>query len=243
MRIGFYINPVARLREQHPSGLPDPTLAAALAESAGAQLILAGWVPLGGLLTERDVLLTRELVRGDLVIVTPLREDAVDSVLKFHPDGVVLVEPTWDGIRQGRPIQTETDADLIGSVAGSYKSAGLGASLLIEPNAPAVKSAARFGVAGVVLDCTVYASARTERDAEAALDRIGDAAMAAGKFGLVAAAAHGLTAQNVAPVASQRYLEELYFGQGIVARALIVGLNDAVREMVTTARHSRPNVG
>ncbi len=239
MRIGFYINPVARLREQHPSGLPDPALAAALAESAGAQVILAGWAPGSGILNERDILLTRELVRGDLFVVTALREDTVESILKFHPDGVILIDTTWDGVRQGRSIPIDADADLVAAICSSFKAAAVPAAVMIEPNAQAVRTAARIGASGVVIDCSIYAAARTEKDAEESIDRISSAAMAAGKFGMVASAARGLTSANVSPVSRLSYIEELYFGQSIVARALLVGLDASIRELIASSRHAK----
>ncbi len=237
MRIGFYINPIARLREHHASGLPDPALAAALAESAGVQLILAGWTPNGGILNERDILLTRELVRGDLFIVTALREDAVDPVLKFHPDGVILVEAGWDGIRQGKSIPLETEADLVSQISATFKAAAIPVAVMIEPNGQSVKTAARVGASGVVLDCSIYASARTEKDAEESIDRIANAAMAASKFGMVASVARGLTSANIGPVSRLSYVEELYFGQTVAARSMLVGLDTAVRELIAASRH------
>jgi pyridoxine 5'-phosphate synthase PdxJ len=239
LRIGFYINPIARLRENHASGQPDPAFAAALAESAGAQLILAGWTPGGGLLNERDILLIRELIRVDLMVVTAADETGVDSVLKFHPESVILIDPNWDGSRQGKPVSLETDSDLVQTVCSAYKAAGVPSAVLIDPSAQGVKTAARIGASGVVLDCSVYASARTEKDAEAAIDRISDAGLAASKFGLLAAAARGLNTVNIGPVAGQKYIEEIYCGQGIVSRAMTCGLDCAIRELTTTALHSR----
>lgn len=241
MRIGFYLNPIARLREQHPSGLPDPSIVAAIAESAGVQLILAGWTPNGGVLNERDVLLTRELIHGDLFIVTSLREDVVNPILKFHPDGVILLDTGWDGIRQGRSIPLETDADICARICASFKSASIPSAVLIEPNVQSIKTAARVGASGVVLDCSIYSTARTEKDAEEAIDRIDSSAMAASKFGMVASAARGLNSSNVNPVARLPYLEELYFGQAIAARSIYVGLDQTIRELINSAHHSRNN--
>ncbi len=239
MRIGFYINPVARLREHHPSGLPDPSLAAALAESAGVQLILAGWTPSGGMLNERDILLIRELVRGDLFIVTAAREDSVNPILKFHPDGVVLVDPNWDAIRQGKPVTLESDADQVSQICMTFKAADIPVAVMIDANGQSVKTAARVGASGVVIDCSAYASARTEKEAEEAVDRIGATAMAASKFGMVASVAKGLTSSNVSPVSRISYVEEVYFGQTVVARAMLVGLDSAIREVIMTSKHSR----
>ena len=216
-------------------------MAAALAESAGVQLILAGWTLNSGLLNERDVLLTRELVRGDLFIVTALREEAIHPILKFHPDGVVLLDPGWDGIRQGHPLSLDGEVDLATKVANEFKAAAVPVAVMIDANSQSVKTAARVGASGVVIDCSVYASARTEKDAEEAVDRILATALAASKFGMVASAARGLTPANISPIARISYLEEFFFGQSIAARSMIVGLDTAMREVIYATRHSRGN--
>ncbi len=234
MRLGFYLNSLAKLRDPDSTGEPEPAVTAALAMSSGAQLILAGWTASDGSLTERDLRLIREVVHGDLIIVTPLDSGLVEPVAKLRPEGVMMIASGWDGIRDFRPVQMEVDADEIGLVTLEYKTAGIQPAVLIEPDAGSVKAAARIGLSGVTLDASLYAAARTDEDAQSALDKLADAALASHKFGLVTAIGHGLTYQNIGPVAALRYLEELYVGRSIVARAIMSGMDRAIGDMMNT---------
>jgi len=240
MRLGLYLNSLARLRNPDSACEPEPAVIAALAMSFGAQLILAGWIPSGGLLTERDIRLIREVVHGDLIIVTPLDGGLVESVVKLHPEGVMIVASGWDGIRDFRPIQMEVNADEIGLVAAEYKTAGVQPSVLIEPDADSVKATARKGLSGVTLDASLYAAARTDEDAQSALDKLADAALASHKFGLVTAVGHGLTYQNVGPVAALRYVEELYVGRSIIVRAIMNGMDRAIGDIMNAIDRNCP---
>ncbi len=234
MRLGFYINSITRLRDQENSGELEPALVASMAMAAGAQVILAGWTNAGGSLTERDLRLIRELIHGDLVLVVPLGEKQMESAVKFHPEGVILVASGWDTVRDFRPVQMEVDSKDIAAVASAYRAAGVQPLVLVDPEPGALKIAARCGLAGVVLDTSQYGSARIDEEAQDALDRLTDCAMAANRFGLVAAAGHGLNYQNVGPIAGLRYVEEIFIGRSIVVRALNCGIDKAVADMLKT---------
>lgn len=230
MRLGFFLDAAARLREAgHPGGV-EPAVIAALAESAGAQTILMGWTPGSGLFQERDYRLVREVVKGDLIFVAPLAAENVDPVVKLHPGGVVLVASGWDGVRSPRSLTGEVESADLAGIAAAYHSAGLTVSALVTPEAAVMKSAARAGLTGVALDCSSYGDARSDADAQATLDKIADAAMAAAKFGLSPAAARHLSPRNLSPIAGIRYLEEVYIGQAVIARALLVGIDRAIAE-------------
>jgi pyridoxine 5-phosphate synthase len=239
MRFGFYVNPVGWLRGPDGSTEPEPALLAGVAASAGAQIVLAGWTPAKSTLAERDYKLLRELVHVDLMLVVPAGSEHVETVVKLRPEGVMMVAPGWDGRGVSRPVPLEGDTTEITASAAAYQAAGLMTSALVEPLATAVKAAARVGVKGAVLDCATYSAARTDADAQAALDRLADAAMAAEKFGLVPAAAGGLTYAGIGPVAALKYLQEVYVGRSVTNRALLVGMDRAVAEIVAVIGRSR----
>ena len=234
MRLGFYLNSVARLRDPEKGGEPEPAVVASLAMSAGAHAILAGWSKSGGVLKERDIRLIRELIHGDLVLIAPLGEDLVEPVIKFKPEGVILVASGWDGIRDFRSLQMEVDANEISTVTSLYRAAGVTTNVLLDPDPNALKVAVRCEVSGVVLDASQYGAARSDEEAEAALDKLADSAMMSHKFGMVTAVSHGLNYQNIGPIAALHYIEELYVGRAIVARALINGIDRAVSEIMNT---------
>ncbi len=238
MRIGLYINQITRLRDD-VSREPDPAFIAALAETAGAQPILVGWVSQGTGINERDICMMRELIHGDMLIVTPLDLSQVEPTIKLQPEGVVLTSSSWDGVSPAHPVQAEHDIDIISGIVSNYRQASVPVSLFLDPTLSEIKAVARSGVTGVVLNCLEYATARSDEEAITALDKITDAAVAANKFGLTVAAAHGLNYRNIAPVSAVRFIDELYIGRAIVGRSLVCGLESAIGKLEEIIHHYR----
>lgn len=238
MRIGFYINPVAKLRARNSLGDPEPAVIAAIAEATGAQVIIAGWSSPKGLLKERDIVILREVVQGDFIIALPVDSDLVDNVISFHPEGVVLLGHGWDGDGWSNPVQPEIDISNITSIVDTYRSSGISTSMFLDPDPATMKAARRCGAEGAVINCGAYASARTDEEAQEALDKISDAALAANKFGMVAIAANGLNYRNIGPIVSLRYIEEVYVGRAVVTKALFTGMNQAISDLVSTVYYN-----
>ncbi|MDP8228704.1 MAG: pyridoxine 5'-phosphate synthase, partial [Candidatus Electryoneaceae bacterium] len=132
MRIGFYINSVIRLRDDTHRE-PEPALIAGLAEASGAQVILVGWTSSEVFLTEGDLYLIREVVQGDLIIVAPLVEQCVETIIKLHPDRVILVGAGWDGIRKANTVQPGINSEEISSISAAYRAGGVSVSLFLDP--------------------------------------------------------------------------------------------------------------
>jgi len=234
MRVGFYLNPILRIRNNPHRNEPDPAFIAALAETAGAEVVLIGWTPgLEGSLTAQEMQLIRELVHCDLLIVTAAESNYIDSIAKVHPEGVVLVASGWDGRSEARALSPESEGDGFSAVIEAYNTVNLQLSALVNPEINLLKSLLRYKINGVVLDTSAYAQAHTENEAESALDRLNDAAMAAHKLDLLTAAAHGLNYRNIGPVARINYLEEIYIGHALITRSLVVGLNRAMGDIMT----------
>ena len=231
MRLGFYLNPVARLRESLGSTDPDPAVIAAIASNAGADVILIGWNPAGGQITERDVRVAREIVRSDLLLVVPMQAGVVDSVAGSGCQVVILLDSNWDDVKPAASVMVEVEIEALAAINRSFHATGIPASVLIEPSLNAIKAAARVGLTGVVLDCSHYTEAETDEEAETALGSLNDASIAAGKFGLTVAFGHGLTYHNVHPVAGLPYGDDIYIGRAILNRALYVGIDRAIAEM------------
>ncbi len=239
MRLGFYLNPIARLRDNYDEGEPDPVLFASIAEVAGADIILVGWNPESRVVTERDVKIIRELIKNDMILVVPAAPDYIEPVVRNNPNGVILLPSDWDGSKSSMPVQFEFEGEQLKDVISGYNSAGMPVSVFIDPEISNVRACARSQVAGVVFDCSKYSKARTDEEAETALSELENGAMAADKFGLVISFAHGLHYRNISPVASLQFGDELYIGSSIVNRGLVNGLDRAINDMKTTIFRSR----
>lgn len=235
MRIGFYINQIAAIRADR-SRDPEPALVAAMAEKAGVQAILIGW---NGQLGERDVHLIRELVRGDMIIVAPLELNCVEAVIKCKPDSVILTDPSLSGSGRLRPVAVEPNIDLIDGLSSSYQAASKSVSLFIDPIVSEIKALSRSRVNGVVLNCEEYDLADNDDNAISALDKLADAAIAAQKFDMAVAVANGLSYENIAPIAGNRHIDEVYFDQSLIGQALLFGIDAAVDKLLRLIHYNR----
>ncbi|RMH11623.1 MAG: pyridoxine 5'-phosphate synthase, partial [Gemmatimonadetes bacterium] len=121
----------------------------------------------------------------------------------------------------------------------ALREAGIRTSLFIDPDPAALEASARLGVDAVELHTGEYANARSAEERRTQLERLGSAARQARAFGLAVHAGHGLTYENVQPVAAIPELEELNIGHSVVSRALFTGMERAVREMGRLIREAR----
>ena len=233
MRMGFYINSIFKLHEADISDKADPLLISGLAASAGADVVLMGWSSKAGKNGEKLFKLIRETTPADLILVVPVSEADIETVVKTRADGVVLVSPEWNGTETAATVSAGIDLARLSDVAAEYRAAGMTVSAFIDPDINEIKAVAKASLAGVVINCADYSRARSDEEAEDALSGLNDCSIAAGKFGLVAGFGHGLNYRNVGPVAALSYSEELYIGRAIVNRALIVGIDTATKEMET----------
>jgi len=112
------------------------------------------------------------------------------------------------------------------------KQAGISVSIFIEPDAKQIEASAEVGAFGVELHTGAYANSQTRRDAIREFDRIGVAARKARAAGLRIFAGHGLHYTNTRPVAELPEIEELNIGHSIVSRAIFIGIDQAVKEML-----------
>ena len=182
---------------------------------------------------ERDVRLLRQTVRGVFNLEMAATDDMLAIALDVKPEFCTLVpekraERTTEG---GLNVGVEAGA-VLGRVIGGLRGAGVGVSLFIDPDPDAVARSHALGVNIVELHTGYYCDAAPRSpDAARQLARLEGAARAAGNLGLRLGAGHGLDCANVGPVAALPFLEELNIGHGLVARAVMLGLDRAVSEL------------
>jgi pyridoxine 5-phosphate synthase len=116
---------------------------------------------------------------------------------------------------------------------------GIRVSLFIDPDLEQVKESLRVGAKAIEIHTGRYANAATEDERREETDRIADAASLARKIGLEVGAGHGLDVQNIGPIARLKEIDEVNIGHSIIARAIMVGIGAAVREMIETIRYHR----
>jgi pyridoxine 5-phosphate synthase len=234
-RLYVNIDHVATLRQQRGTKYPDPVVAAALCELAGAEGITAHLREDRRHIQDRDIPLLRETVTGVFNLEMAATEEMLAIALAVRPDFCTLVpEKRTERTTEGG-LDVRAAGGTLERVIGKLREAGIGVSLFIDPDPEIVARSQELGAGTVELHTGDYclAAGRAPRGPEVAreLARLSVAARAAGERGLRLGAGHGLDHVTVVPVAALPYLEELNIGHGLVSRAVLIGLERAVVEL------------
>jgi pyridoxine 5-phosphate synthase len=243
----FYVNVdhVATVREARGTDEPDPVRAAVLVELAGADGITVHLREDRRHVSERDVRLLMETVRTGVNLELAASTEVLDIACDLKPMQATLVperreEVTTEG---GLALADQGVRAATGEAVERLSAAGIRTSLFIDPDEEALAASADLGVTAVELHTGEYANATDDGGREAQLARLRAATDTAIGMGLAVHAGHGLTYENVAPVAAIGPVEELNIGHSIVSRAVLVGMERAVREMHSLIREARSGAG
>ncbi len=235
-RLGVNVDHVATLRQARKTSFPDPVTAAALAELAGAGQITIHLREDRRHIQERDLKVLRETVQTLLNLEMAATQDMVKLAYEYKPDLVTLVPERREELTTEGGLDITSQRDAIGKVVKNLKDGDIVVSLFIDPDLDQVKSSHRVSADRVELHTGRYCEAHSEKERQRELSRIVDAAKASTKLGMGCAAGHGLNYENVRPIARIAEIDELNIGHAIVARAVLVGFDRAVREMVELLR-------
>jgi pyridoxine 5-phosphate synthase len=237
-RLGVNIDHVATLRQARGGREPDPVWAAVLAELGGADGITVHLREDRRHIQDRDLRLLRETVRVRLNLELSVDPQIVAVAVAVRPDQVTFVP------ERRAELTTEGGLDVIGQrsrvaeAAARCRDAGLEVSLFIDPDPAQVEASAELGARAVELHTGRYADAAGESAQARELAALTFAGQTTVALGLALHAGHGLNYQNVGPVAMLDGMAELNIGHSLVARAVFVGLERAVREMKECLRAS-----
>jgi pyridoxine 5-phosphate synthase len=230
-RLGVNVDHVATLRQSRRTTYPDPVAAAILAELAGADQITIHLREDRRHIQERDLQIMRRTVTTRLNLEMAATQEMVKIAYEVKPDVVTLVPERREELTTEGGLDAVAGRDAVRRIVKTLHDADIKVSLFIDPDLDQVKAAHRAEAEVVELHTGRYCDARLAADRRRELSRILDASKAAAKLGLEVAAGHGLNYQNVDPVAAIPEIEELNIGHSIVARAVLVGFERAVREM------------
>jgi pyridoxine 5-phosphate synthase len=243
MRLHINIDHVATIRQARRTDEPDPVRAAVLAELGGADGITVHLREDRRHIQDRDVRLLVETTRTGVNLELAVDNEIVDFAVTLPLKAATLVperreEVTTEG---GLALGSEEQRRKVAATLERFRAAGIRTSLFVDPDPEALRYAAELGADAVELHTGEYAEAyrRSAAEAEAALQRLRSAAARARSLGLDVHAGHGLTYENVVPVAQIPEIEELNIGHSVVSRAVFVGMERAVREMKEIIRHAR----
>jgi pyridoxine 5-phosphate synthase len=230
--LGVNVDHIATIRQARGGKDPDPVQAATIAELAGAHGITAHLREDRRHIQDRDIYMLKQTVSTRLNLEMAATPEIVKIAIDVLPFMVTLVpekreERTTEG---GLPVNGK-ERDLEKSIE-SFHNNNILVSLFIDPDIQQIKAAKRTGASHIELHTGYYANAKGQACYDE-LERLRDAALVARKLGLRVNAGHGLDYHNVGPVAGIDGMEELNIGHSIIARAALVGLDLAVRDMLS----------
>jgi pyridoxine 5-phosphate synthase len=231
MRLAVNIDHIATIREARKAREPEPVAAAILAELAGAQGITVHLRGDRRHIKERDVELLRQVISTKLNIEMAATAEMTGIAARIAPDQVTLVPEQPHELTTQGGLDVLANRAAVGEAAAALRRAGIRVSIFIDPIQAQVAASKDAGADAIEINTGGYADARpSERSAP--LAAVQQAAASAAAHGLEVLAGHGLTYVNIRPIAAIRDIVELNIGHSIVARAALVGLERAVREMV-----------
>ena len=230
-RLGVNIDHVATLRQARRAGEPDPVHAAVLAELGGASGITVHLRSDRRHIQDRDVEILRQVVRTRLNLEMAASQEMLRLALTVKPDQVTLVPERLDELTTEGGLDVVLNSVQLRPVVKTLTEGGISVSMFVDPDLEQVKECHRLGAPAIEINTAAYADARDGAGREAALRKALDAARFGRKLGLAVHAGHGLTYGNAGRVAAIAEVSELNIGHNIVARALLVGMERAVREM------------
>jgi pyridoxine 5-phosphate synthase len=238
IRLGVNIDHVATVRQARRAPEPDPVAAAVLALLGGADGITVHLREDRRHIQDRDVRLLRQVVTQRLNLEMAAVDAIVDIACEVRPDEATLVPERRQELTTEGGLDVIANRPAVARAVGRLKAAGVEVSLFIDPDARQIEEAQRLGAAAVELQTARYSEAKPPAAAE--VEALRSAAERARQLGLHVHMGHGLTYTNVQPVARLPGVEELNIGHSIVSRAVLVGMERAVREMKEAIRLALP---
>lgn len=239
-RLGVNIDHVATVRQARRAPEPDPVHAAVLAELGGAAGITVHLRGDRRHVQDRDLEVLRQVVRTKLNLEMAATQEMLRVALTVKPDQATLVPERREELTTEGGLDVVLNSVQLKPIVKTLAEGGIEVSLFLDPDLEQVKEAHKLDAQAVEINTASWADARDAKQRDAALRRIVDAAKLGRRLGLQVHAGHGLTYQNVGPVAALPEVGELNIGHSIVSRAVLVGMERAVREMADLLKGALP---
>lgn len=230
-RLGINVDHVATLRQARGGKEPDPVTAALNAELNGADQITVHLREDRRHIQDRDVQVLRQVVQTLLNLEMAATEEMVGIALQVQPDAVTLVPEKREELTTEGGLDVALNKTYLKTKVELLRQSGILVSLFVDPDLEQIKAAKAVGADAIEIHTGIYCEATSEEKKRQELEKIGLAIRAGQKLGLKVHAGHGLNYQNVQAVVALGGIEEFNIGHSVMARAIHVGLDRAVREM------------
>jgi pyridoxine 5-phosphate synthase len=231
--LGVNVDHVATLRQVRGTSYPDPAYAAMLAEEAGADGITIHPREDRRHIQDRDVRVLKETLQTRMNLEMAVTDAMLSFALDIQPEHCCLVPEKREELTTEGGLDVVTNESRVKSVCQSLGEHGIEASLFIDADEPQIEAAVRCGAPAIELHTGAYADAVSPSEQAVELARVVRGAEYACSLGLIVNAGHGLHYHNTHAIAAIPGINELNIGHSIVARALMVGFSQAVKDMRT----------
>lgn len=233
MKLAVNVDHFATLREARRSNEPEPVLAALLSEQAGAEGIVCHIRGDRRHIKERDLRLFKETIKTKLNIEMAATEEMKKIAIDLKPEVVSLVPEREEELTTEGGLDVISNEKHLGPHIQELQKAGIRVSIFVDPNLKQIEACHRVGVNLIEINTAKYSDLKPGAERDQALDEIKEVAKDSHTLGLEIHAGHGLDYKNVQPITEIPEISELSIGFSIVARSAIVGIDMAVREMVS----------
>lgn len=229
--LGVNIDHVATIRQARRTIEPDPVWAAVLAELGGADGITLHLREDRRHIQDRDLRVMKETVQVRMNLEMAAEQEITEIALEVKPAKVTLVPEKREEVTTEGGLDVIANHERVKTCVGQLMSAGIEVSLFIDPDEQQINASKELGVQAVELHTGRYADAESPETQVEELQKLTVAGAIASDLDLQLHMGHGLTYRNVIPIAQIPAVEELNIGHSIIARAVMVGMERAVREM------------
>jgi pyridoxine 5-phosphate synthase len=239
MRLAVNIDHIATIRQARKAAEPDPVTAAALCEMAGAQGITVHLRGDRRHIQDRDIEMLSRTVTTHLNVEMAATREMVRVAQTHKPQMVTLVPERREELTTEGGLDVVLHAGNVEKVVPELLDSRIAVSIFVDPDLEQIRGCHRVGAKRIEINTGKYADAWNTGEWGAELEKIQHCAKAAKKLGISVLAGHGLNYRNIDPIARIPEIEELNIGHSIVARAALVGLERAVREMAALIQQPR----
>lgn len=237
-RLGVNIDHVATIRQARGGVEPDPVAAAAIAELAGADGITIHLREDRRHIQDRDLRLLRQTVKTRLNLEMAATDEMIGIALSVKPDMCTLVPEKRQELTTEGGLDVRLNLDSIRQAVEKLHDGGLIVSLFIDPDTDQIKAADKTGADYIEIHTGTFADAKDWKAEQEELKKIENAIKLATKLGIGINAGHGLNYANIRKVAALGGIEEYNIGHSIISKAVLVGLDRAVRDMVDLVKYA-----
>lgn len=237
-KLGLNVDHIATVRQARGGVEPDPVTAAAMGELAGAEGITIHLREDRRHIQDRDLEILRKTVKTKLNLEMAATQEMVRTALRIRPEQVTLVPEKRQEITTEGGLDVILNLKSISDAVKRLREDGIVVSLFVDPHQEQIKAANKSGADYIEIHTGAYAEANNWKSQEKELEAIDTAIKLARKVGMGVNAGHGLNYVNIKALAAIGGIEEYNIGHSIISRAMLVGLDRAVRDMVELIKYA-----